>query len=180
MVRGLLTPECRACSPPLGKGPGLLARLQEEPNCWLKPQPRRGLRGNRGLGFEGRDPGSASPGREERPALAKEMYLGGWMEGKQEENSPSHTIGWLPKRGAWAAGPPSADTPPPSPGPSSSPYSRAPTRPSPSPFPDLICQMPHPRAPIGWAWSQITRPGTIYDGPCPASTRHLGRGQCAP
>lgn len=25
---------------------------------------------------------------------------------------------------------------------------------------------------MGWAWSQITRPGTIYDGPCPASTRH--------
>lgn len=42
------------------------------------------------------------------------------MEGEQEENSPSHTIGWLPKRGAWAAGPPPPDTPPPSPGPFSS------------------------------------------------------------
>lgn len=70
----------------------------------LKPQPRRGLRGNGGLGFEGRDPGSAYPVRE----------------GEQEENSPSHTIGWLPKRGAWAAGPPPPDTPPPSPGPFSS------------------------------------------------------------
>lgn len=116
MVRGLLTLECRACSPPLGKGSGLLAQLQEDPNCWLKPQLGRGLRGNGGLGFEGRDPGCAYPGREERPARTKEMYLGGWMEGKQEESSPLNTIGWLPKRGAWAAGPPSVC----SPGPSSS------------------------------------------------------------
>lgn len=144
---GLLTQECRAFLTTTKKeGPRPPLPALEDPDCLLKPQPWSDLKGNGGLGPEGRDPSSDYSGREEGPVLKKDSYPGvdGRMDGGEagSERSP-------PMLGeVWAAAPPLPGTPPPSPGPFSSqlPIPRA--KPILSLFPDLICQMPHLRAPL--------------------------------
>lgn len=118
----------------------------EDPDCLLKPQPWSDLRGTGGLGPEGRDPSSDYSGREEGPVLKKDSYPGvdGRMDGGEagSELSPPcwERCGQLllpvqaPHLPAQAPSHPSSLFPELS---QSWPL-----------FPDLICQMPHLRAPL--------------------------------